>query len=104
MGFGEMLLILAVALIVVGPKKLPGLARTVGRGMAEIRRHMDDLQRTVQREIHAPLQGDEILRKMADAPAQVNPGPPPGAATFGVEAPQARADEPAAGSPSAPES
>lgn len=79
LGFGEMLLILAVALVVIGPKKLPGLARTLGRGVAEFRRHADDIQRTLQRELHAPLSRDELLRKTS-ASAQVDPGPPPGAA------------------------
>lgn len=80
LGFGEMLLILAVALVVIGPKKLPGLARTLGRGVAEFRRHADEIQRTLQRELHAPLAGDERLRTTAKAPGQVNPGPPPGSA------------------------
>lgn len=37
-GMPELLLILAVALIVIGPKKLPDLARSLGRGMAEFKK------------------------------------------------------------------
>ena len=37
-GMPELLLILAVALIVIGPKKLPDLARSLGRGIAEFKR------------------------------------------------------------------
>lgn len=78
MGLGEVLLILAVALVVVGPKKLPEVARLVGRGLAEFRRHADDVQRTIQRELHTPLKADDLLKSAA---AQVYPGPPPAEAT-----------------------
>jgi len=54
-GFSELLIILAVALIVLGPQKLPELARSLGRGMAELRRASDDLRRSV-------LSGDETFR------------------------------------------
>lgn len=37
-GMPELILILAVALIVIGPKKLPDLARSLGRGMAEFKK------------------------------------------------------------------
>ena len=43
-----MLLILVVALLVVGPKRLPGLARSLGRSMAEFRRQANDLRHTLQ--------------------------------------------------------
>jgi hypothetical protein len=52
----------------------------VGRGLAEFRRHADDIQRTIQREIHTPLQDEDLLKKAA-GPAQAYPGPPPDAAT-----------------------
>ena len=47
-GMPELLVILVVALVVLGPKRLPELARTLGRAMAEFRRStteiMDELQ------------------------------------------------------------
>lgn len=43
-GGPELLLILAVALIVLGPKKLPELARALGKGLAEFRRATDELK------------------------------------------------------------
>ena len=47
-GMPELLLILAVALIVLGPKKLPEIARSLGRGLAEFRRTTDDVKREMQ--------------------------------------------------------
>ncbi len=42
-GTSELMLIGLVALIVFGPRKLPELARTIGKTMAEFRRSTDDL-------------------------------------------------------------
>jgi|WetSurMetagenome_2_1015567.scaffolds.fasta_scaffold84703_3 Tat protein translocase TatB subunit len=50
LGFEELLLILAIALVVVGPSKLPDLARAIGRGYAEFRRAMDDLKETIEQD------------------------------------------------------
>ena len=46
-GMPELLLIMAVALLVLGPKRLPELARSLGRGMAEFRRASTDLRNTL---------------------------------------------------------
>ncbi len=46
LGFQEVLLILFIALIVVGPGKLPDLARALGRGLAEFRRATNELKST----------------------------------------------------------
>jgi TatA/E family protein of Tat protein translocase len=78
MGMTEILLVLALALIVIGPKKLPGLARSLGRGLAEFRRATDDLQRTIHQEVHKPLDPKQFLKDLEGAGAQVKPGPPPG--------------------------
>jgi Tat protein translocase TatB subunit len=44
----ELLLIFAVALIVVGPQRLPALGRSIGRALRELRRAQDDVRRTIQ--------------------------------------------------------
>ncbi len=43
-GMPEFLLILVVALVVFGPKKLPELARTIGRALAEFKKSADELK------------------------------------------------------------
>jgi len=47
LGFTEILVILVVALLVFGPDRLPELARSLGRGLAEFRRASSDLRRSV---------------------------------------------------------
>jgi sec-independent protein translocase protein TatB len=43
-GWSELLVIAAVALVVVGPRELPGMLRTIGRMMAGVRRMASDFQ------------------------------------------------------------
>jgi len=47
LGMPEILLILALALIVIGPKKLPELAKTLGRAMGEFKRSAQDFKRSI---------------------------------------------------------
>jgi sec-independent protein translocase protein TatA len=63
-GMPELLVILVVALIVLGPKRLPEIARSLGKGMAEFRRASTEFQRT-------------LSASMEETP----PAPPPRAAT-----------------------
>ncbi len=44
-GMTELLVILVLALLVLGPKRLPEMARSLGRGLAEFRRASTDLRR-----------------------------------------------------------
>lgn len=47
-GMPEMLLILAIALIVIGPKKLPDLAKSLGRAMGEFKKATNDLKQSME--------------------------------------------------------
>jgi TatA/E family protein of Tat protein translocase len=51
LGIQEMVFIFIFALIIFGPKKLPELGRTFGKGMAEFRRASNELKSTFQREM-----------------------------------------------------
>jgi TatA/E family protein of Tat protein translocase len=56
-GMPELILILAVALIILGPRKLPEIARALGKGISEFRRATSDLKdeiRKVEEEIEEP--------------------------------------------------
>lgn len=50
-GFSELVAIGLVALIVLGPKRLPEVARAAGRWAARLRRFIDDTRREIDREI-----------------------------------------------------
>lgn len=47
LGMPEILLILAIALIVIGPQKLPEVAKTLGRAMGEFKRSAQDLKNSI---------------------------------------------------------
>jgi sec-independent protein translocase protein TatB len=53
-GMTELLVILVVALIVFGPTRLPELARSLGRAMAEFRRASTDLRQTFRESVEEP--------------------------------------------------
>ena len=64
-GFTELLVIGVVALIVIGPEKLPRVARTVGHLAGRLQRYVSDVKADINREIEL----DE-LRKMRDSMQQ----------------------------------
>ena len=79
-GMPEMLLILAVALIVIGPKKLPDLARSLGRTFGEFKRATNDLKESL--EIDTDLRdvsntfdnvADEIKDSVAENADEIDP-------------------------------
>ncbi|WP_027180509.1 Sec-independent protein translocase protein TatB [Maridesulfovibrio bastinii] len=59
-GSTELIIILVVALIVIGPQKLPDLMRTLGKGLSEFRNMSNDVKRTLDQEIAT---ADEDRRK-----------------------------------------
>lgn len=50
-GMSELLIILGLALILIGPKKLPELARLLGKTLGDLRKATDDLKETIAEEI-----------------------------------------------------
>ena len=51
LGVPELLLIFAVILIVFGPRRIPEIARTLGKAMGEFRKATDDMKSTIEREV-----------------------------------------------------
>jgi sec-independent protein translocase protein TatB len=64
-GFTELMVIGVVALIVIGPERLPGVARTVGHLVGRLQRYVNDVKADISRE----MEFDE-LRKMRDSMQQ----------------------------------
>jgi sec-independent protein translocase protein TatB len=50
-GFWELVVIAVVALLVVGPERLPGLARTAGTWIGKVRRFVNSVQADIDREV-----------------------------------------------------
>lgn len=71
-GFPELLIILILALVVLGPQRLPELARTLGKGFAILKRAADDAQAQVRDE----LRGVEDLTESPPASPPSPPRPP----------------------------
>jgi sec-independent protein translocase protein TatB len=103
LSFGEIVIIAIVALLLLGPDRLPEAAKTLGKGLREIRRATDDLKDQVEHEIYADPKKLARPALVPPVPAQPVPGPagPPPAATAenvpGLEA--ALAEPPAAAAP-----
>jgi sec-independent protein translocase protein TatB len=76
-------IIAIVALLLLGPDRLPEAAKTLGKGLREIRRATDDLKDQVEQEIYADPKKPARPALLAPVPAQPVPGPagPPPAAT-----------------------
>jgi TatA/E family protein of Tat protein translocase len=47
-GMPELIVILIIALLIIGPKKLPDIAKSLGKGLSEFRRATDDVKETLQ--------------------------------------------------------
>jgi TatA/E family protein of Tat protein translocase len=60
LGLPEIIFILLLALLIFGPKRLPEIGRTLGKGMQEFRKASNDLKRTINAEL--ALDEDEQTR------------------------------------------
>jgi sec-independent protein translocase protein TatA len=65
-GMPELIVILVIALIVIGPQKLPDLARSLGKGLAEFRRATDDFKRSVDEEAKTHDEKEKITPQVAE--------------------------------------
>jgi Tat protein translocase TatB subunit len=69
-GGGEIALILIVALLLLGPKRMPELARGLGKFLREFRRQTDDVRTMVEREFYKMDQDIQPLAPSGGAPAK----------------------------------
>jgi len=64
-GMPELIIILVIALVVIGPQKLPDLARSLGKGLAEFKRASNDFRRNLDEEARAAEEKERIARESA---------------------------------------
>ena len=73
LGMPELIVIFIIALVVFGPRKLPELGRSLGRGIAEFKKATTELQNTLEREI---TEDERRTQAAATAVAQTPPQAP----------------------------
>ena len=66
-GLPELVVILAVALIVLGPQRLPEVARMLGRAYAQLRRASEEFQNTIRQDLAALERQEDANRNKAIA-------------------------------------
>ncbi len=91
-GFSEILLIMVIALVVLGPDKLPRLAADIGRWLGRARAMARQLSTQLEQEVRL----DEMVREQRSGPT---PPPPPAASSAADNPPAAGPDAPTAGAP-----
>lgn len=69
LGTGEVLLILVIALLVLGPDRLPGAMRQAGRAVGELRRMSSGFQSELRDALHEPVKGTPASASTAADPA-----------------------------------
>ena len=77
LGMPEILLILAIALIVIGPQKLPEVAKTLGKAMGEFKRSAQDLKNSIDIETTVKeVTPKSAKKKLKDVVNEVNEDDP----------------------------
>jgi len=75
LGFGEILIILVLALILLGPQRLPDAAKQLGRALRDFKKTTDDLKQQFEGELYDTSRPKG--RPPSTAPADASPAPPP---------------------------
>lgn len=96
MSFGDTAFIFVLALLIFGPKKLPEIARQVGKALNEFKRASNEFKAQIQSEIDQ-LEVKEKQKKAEEEQKTLPPAtPPPGAVHSSYMAPPEHASSPAA--------
>jgi sec-independent protein translocase protein TatA len=72
-GMPELIVILVIALIVLGPQKLPDLARSLGRGLAEFRRATEDFKQNIEDEARVQEEKERLAKEAAEKATEQAP-------------------------------
>jgi sec-independent protein translocase protein TatB len=97
LSFGEIVIIAVIALLLLGPDRLPDAAKTLGKGLRDLRRATDDLKDQVERELTLEERKSgrpSLVAPVAAAPVPGPAGPPPAATPENVPGLEAALAEP----------
>ena len=72
-GMPELVIILVIALIIFGPRKLPELGRSLGKSIGEFKKASNELRSTLEDEIRVEEQRDRQTQASATPPAATPP-------------------------------
>ena len=76
LGFPELLIIMLVALIIFGPRKLPELGRSLGKSLGEFRKASNELKSTLEEEIRLEEVKEQRAKMEAEQTSAVEAGNP----------------------------
>ena len=74
-GMPELIIILVIALIIFGPRKLPELGRSLGRSINEFKKASNELRSTLEEEIQVEEQRDRVKAAASATPPAATPPP-----------------------------
>ena len=74
-GMPELIIILVIALIIFGPRKLPELGRSLGRSIGEFKKASNELRSTLEEEIRVEEQRDRQTQTASSTPPAATPPP-----------------------------
>ncbi len=94
LGVPELIFIFALALLIFGPRKLPEIGRTIGRGLAEFRKASTDLKRSLNTEMVEEEMRRSDPRKIIGDDAPVSHSKAKGAGTGDRPSPAGTGDKP----------
>ena len=80
-GMPELIIILVIALIIFGPRKLPELGRSLGRSIGEFKKASNELRSTLEEEIRLEEQRDQRAATRAEQDSAIAAASTPPSAT-----------------------
>ena len=75
-GMPELIIILVIALIIFGPRKLPELGRSLGKSIGEFKKASNELRSTLEEEIRVEEQRERQTQTASSTPPAATPPPP----------------------------
>ena len=70
-GMPELVIILVIALVIFGPRKLPELGRSLGKSLGEFKRASNELRNTLEEEVRVEEQKDQRAKLQAEQASAV---------------------------------